>query len=44
MQSQHRNVTYIGAKIGLNVLAGLCIGSSFWNQGQNLSVASLQNK
>jgi len=44
MQFQHRNVTYMGAKIGLNVLAGLFIGSSFWNQGQNLSVASLQNK
>ncbi|CAD7062712.1 unnamed protein product, partial [Tilletia caries] len=41
---QHRNVTYMGAKIGLNLLAGLFIGSSFWAQGQNLSVASLQNK
>ncbi|KAK0566531.1 ATP-binding cassette transporter snq2 [Tilletia horrida] len=44
MQFQHRNVTYMGAKIGLNVLAGLFIGSSFWGQGQDLSVASLQNK
>ncbi|CAD6900018.1 unnamed protein product [Tilletia controversa] len=41
---QHRNVTYMDAKIGLNLLAGLFIGSSFWAQGQNLSVASLQNK
>ncbi|KAK0564174.1 ATP-binding cassette transporter snq2 [Tilletia horrida] len=44
MQFQHRNITYMAAKLGLNVLAGLFIGSSFWNQGQNLSVASLQNK
>ncbi|CAO1615133.1 unnamed protein product [Parajaminaea phylloscopi] len=39
-----RDPVYLGSKIGLCVIAGLFIGSSFWNQGSLTSVASLQNK
>lgn len=39
-----RNPVYVGAKLGLNLIAGLFIGSSFWNQGSLTSTASLQNK
>lgn len=39
-----RSPTYLSAKLGLNVIAGLFIGSSFWNQGSLLSTASLQNR
>lgn len=39
-----RYPTYIGAKLALNLIAGLSIGSSFWNQGTLQTTASLQNK
>lgn len=39
-----RNPTYVGAKLALNLIAGLFIGSSFWNQGTLQTTASLQNK
>ena len=39
-----RNPWYLIGKISLNLIAGLFIGSSFWNQGQNESNAALQNK
>lgn len=39
-----RDPVYLGSKIGLCVVAGLFIGSSFWGQGSLTSVASLQNK
>lgn len=39
-----RDPVYLGSKIGLCVVAGLFIGSSFYLQGSYLSVASLQNK
>lgn len=39
-----RDPVYLGSKIGLCIIAGLFIGSSFWHQGSITSVASLQNK
>lgn len=39
-----RDPIYLGSKIGLCLFAGLFIGSSFWQQGSKVSVASLQNK
>ena len=39
-----RDPTYIASKIGLNVLGGCFIGSSFWGQGQKYTSAALQNK
>ena len=32
------------SKIALNVVAGLFIGSSFWNAGAETNVSALQNK
>ena len=39
-----RDPVYIASKIGLNVLGGCFIGSSFWGQGQKYTTAALQNK
>ena len=39
-----RNPWYLIGKISLNLISGLFIGSSFWNQGQKESNAALQNK
>lgn len=39
-----RNPAYIIGKLGLYIVAGLFIGSSFWGQGSKQTVASLQNK
>ena len=39
-----RSPVYIGAKIGLNAIGGLFIGSSFYGQGEKQTIASLQNK
>ncbi|PWN90960.1 hypothetical protein FA10DRAFT_267384 [Acaromyces ingoldii] len=39
-----RSPVYLSAKLLLNLVAGLFIGSSFWGQGRLYSVASLQNK
>ncbi|RSH93722.1 hypothetical protein EHS25_006369 [Saitozyma podzolica] len=39
-----RTPNYVLAKILLNTLAGLFIGSSFWDQGQKIDTAALQNK
>ncbi|KAN0061301.1 ATP-binding cassette transporter snq2 [Thecaphora frezii] len=39
-----RTPVYVMSKVMLNVVAGLFIGSSFWNQGSLESKASLQNK
>lgn len=39
-----RDTTYIMSKLGLNIIAGLFIGSSFWGQGKKESTGSLQNK
>jgi len=43
-QAYWRNPNYIMAKLGLNLLAGLFIGSSFWGTGQKQSQISLQNR
>ncbi len=39
-----RDTTYIMSKLGLNIIGGLFIGSSFWGQGAKDNTASLQNK
>ncbi|SNX85670.1 probable SNQ2 - ABC transporter involved in multidrug resistance [Melanopsichium pennsylvanicum] len=39
-----RDTTYIMSKLMLNIIAGLFIGSSFWDQGSKETTASLQNK
>ncbi|PWN42438.1 putative SNQ2-ABC transporter [Ceraceosorus guamensis] len=39
-----RSPVYLTAKLGLNIFAGLFIGSSFWGQGKSITTASLQNK
>ncbi|WFD34807.1 hypothetical protein MCUN1_001651 [Malassezia cuniculi] len=39
-----RDPIYLASKIGLNILGGCFIGSSFWGQGQKVSRAALQNK
>ncbi|EPQ31436.1 uncharacterized protein PFL1_00771 [Pseudozyma flocculosa PF-1] len=39
-----RTPVYVGSKLALNIIGGLFIGSSFWNQGALVSTASLQNK
>ena len=43
-QAYWRNPDYIMAKLGLNLLSGLFIGSSFWGQGQNQTKIALQNR
>ncbi|WFD34805.1 hypothetical protein MCUN1_001649 [Malassezia cuniculi] len=42
--SYWRNPQYLSGKVGLNLIAGLFIGSSFWDQGRKQSNAALQNK
>lgn len=42
-QSYWRSPVYIGSKLALNIIAGLFIGSSFWAQGKNDTIQSLQN-
>ncbi|PWN48587.1 putative SNQ2-ABC transporter [Violaceomyces palustris] len=39
-----RSTVYISSKLLLNIISGLFIGSSFWNQGSYETVAALQNK
>lgn len=39
-----RDPIYLASKIGLNVLGGCFIGSSFWGQGSKITKAALQNK
>ena len=42
--SYWRNPGYLSGKLALNLIAGLFIGSSFWDQGRKTSNAALQNK
>ena len=42
--SYWRNPSYICAKLMLNIIGGLFIGSTFWGKGNEFSQAGLQNK
>jgi ATP-binding cassette subfamily G (WHITE) protein 2 (SNQ2) len=39
-----RSPQYVISKVMLNLIAGLFIGSSFWGQGTNPTITSLENK
>ncbi|KDN44914.1 putative SNQ2-ABC transporter [Tilletiaria anomala UBC 951] len=39
-----RNPVYIWAKLGLNIVSGVFVGSSFYGQGKKGTIASLQNQ
>mgnify|MGYP001762232220 CR=1 FL=1 len=43
-QAYWRNPNFLLAKLGLNLISGLFIGSTFWGQGQKETKIALQNR